>query len=614
MTSSILIVLVMLVRRLCFDRLPKTIFFWAWVILSVSLVIPIFTMLSLPVEYIIYKGAEKQVEIGVESYFSGYSYVGPGEEAVNSGSFEAFIRFLPASAVGLLYGVWIIGVAVSAIRLIKSNLAMTGSLKKYLIEADPRVKAWVEANGPKLRRPSVYVLKKLKSPFTYGVLRPRIIISEEDQKLPDSQLSCLLLHEMTHIKRLDVLTKYILAAAMCIHWYNPLVRWAYKVSMQDIEYSCDEAVLRKLPSMKKTYAELLVTKLEQSCNQAVARFSDCLVASRVASIVNGKRLSRRSFTVCLVMVLLFAFAAISISLWLNTFSFPEKRIAVESEIEKWSPAYSEQLKDFSSFGYKLTGDELTGLSKRDFEAWEYSACNADEDSPMLEYSKAQMLCVDGRTVICDDTGKPFKLTFGTNDSLFVRVLVDRENSSDARLKVSLLFPESGETVCLLRGYTVDDSGMSGASYNCEESAEFYLVLESEGPVYVKMVELNSFFRAATVYVGEGDIFSHGISPYETLECCIELEAGTSIKTKGKLDISDMVNSSWSINLILLHEKGKDVKDIPVDYVFGRDGSAEGEFVAPVTGSYKLTFTYQLALPYEIHSFDVYWEDSELSLI
>ena len=103
-------------------------------------------------------------------------------------------------------------------------------------------------------------------------------------------------------------------------------------------------------------------------------------------------------------------------LGLNTFSFPEKRIAVESEIEKWSPAYSEQLKDFSSFGYKLTGDELKGLSKRDFEAWEYSACNADEDSPMLEYSKAQMLCVDGRTVIpvryaAEILGYDFELTY-----------------------------------------------------------------------------------------------------------------------------------------------------------------------------------------------------------
>ena len=38
-----------------------------------------------------------------------------------------------------------------------------------------------------------------------------------------SRLAFVLTHEMAHIRRFDALSKLLLAAAACLHWFNPLV-------------------------------------------------------------------------------------------------------------------------------------------------------------------------------------------------------------------------------------------------------------------------------------------------------------------------------------------------------------------------------------------------------
>ncbi len=81
------------------------------------------------------------------------------------------------------------------------------------------------------------------SPFVLGLFRPRIYLPSD---LPECEREYILLHEKTHIRRLDHVVKILAFAALCIHWFNPLVWLAFYLSGQDMEMSCDEAVVRKL--------------------------------------------------------------------------------------------------------------------------------------------------------------------------------------------------------------------------------------------------------------------------------------------------------------------------------------------------------------------------------
>ncbi len=80
--------------------------------------------------------------------------------------------------------------------------------------------------------------------LTYGVLRPVVLIPKQTDWTDETRLKVILTHEFVHIRRFDTLTKLLLAAALCIHWFNPFVWVMYVLANRDIELSCDETVVR----------------------------------------------------------------------------------------------------------------------------------------------------------------------------------------------------------------------------------------------------------------------------------------------------------------------------------------------------------------------------------
>lgn len=76
-----------------------------------------------------------------------------------------------------------------------------------------------------------------------GILSPRIYLpgglSEKEQEY-------IILHEKLHIRRLDHVVKPAAFAALCVHWFNPLVWIAFIFFCKDMEMSCDEAVIKRM--------------------------------------------------------------------------------------------------------------------------------------------------------------------------------------------------------------------------------------------------------------------------------------------------------------------------------------------------------------------------------
>lgn len=102
----------------------------------------------------------------------------------------------------------------------------------------------------------VYLSDQIDTAFVYGWICPRIyvpaVFSEEMRKYA-------ILHEQIHIAGRDPVWKILAYLARCIHWMNPLVWLAFRLSEQDMEMSCDEAVLSRLPREKHAdYAESLL--------------------------------------------------------------------------------------------------------------------------------------------------------------------------------------------------------------------------------------------------------------------------------------------------------------------------------------------------------------------
>ena len=100
---------------------------------------------------------------------------------------------------------------------------------------------------------------RISSPLTFGVLRPVILVPKKTDWTDETALRYVLEHEFVHIQRFDVLSKLLLIAAVCVHWFNPLVWVMYVLANRDLELSCDETVLRRFGGdIRAAYARVLI--------------------------------------------------------------------------------------------------------------------------------------------------------------------------------------------------------------------------------------------------------------------------------------------------------------------------------------------------------------------
>jgi len=201
------------------------------------------------------------------------------------------------SQVWLIFGsyVWIIGIAVLMFYSILSIVLLKRQLKGAMIFED-----------------NIFEVRNLKTPFVLGFFRPKIYIPSG---LAPEERSYIILHEQTHIKRLDHVVKFLAFLILCIHWFNPLVWLAFIMMSSDMEMSCDEKVLQKMGSdIKKAYSNSLLSLAmdKRVFNGSSLAFGEGNVKKRIKNVLNYKKPSLW-ITVSAVIVLI----AVSIGLMAN---------------------------------------------------------------------------------------------------------------------------------------------------------------------------------------------------------------------------------------------------------------------------------------------------------
>jgi TonB family protein len=82
-------------------------------------------------------------------------------------------------------------------------------------------------------------------PMAWGLLRPLALLPESSRDWPEGRLRTVLLHELTHVKRHDLLAQTLAQAVCCLFWFHPLVWLATRELRKERERACDDAVLNR---------------------------------------------------------------------------------------------------------------------------------------------------------------------------------------------------------------------------------------------------------------------------------------------------------------------------------------------------------------------------------
>lgn len=206
----------------------------------------------------------------------------------------------PVTVEKVLLILWICGMVVTGLVLIVANLHFSAKLRR----SRQRV---VIKNCPL----PVYVSNCVETPCLYGPLLPKIYLTAA---LDGQHLDHVLTHELTHWRHGDHCWSFLRCMCLVLHWYNPLVWLAARVSRQDAELACDEAVIRQLGEEQRTaYGATLI---RMSC---IKRDATGLLIGATTMLTTKKSLKERitmiarkpkTALVTLICVLLIAAVAV----------------------------------------------------------------------------------------------------------------------------------------------------------------------------------------------------------------------------------------------------------------------------------------------------------------
>lgn len=300
--GTVIILLIVVLRAVLINRLPKKTFLILWWIALIRLLVP-FSIKSVTSIYSLLQSIYSDINPVRTAQTTTFLPIHGNMPEIANGLSEAMVQ--RTESISILSVIWLAGLLLCfgffAVSYIKCYREFRFSLP---VENDI-LEAWKEKH-PLKRSLSIRQTETIAAPLSYGVIRPVILMPKNTEWKNIYQLRYVLEHEYVHIRRLDMLTKLIMIAAVCSHWFNPLVWVMYILFNRDLELSCDETVVRRFGmDIKSVYATALISMEEKKsgltplCNS----FSKNAIEERIRAIMKIKKTSKFAVIISAVLVI-----------------------------------------------------------------------------------------------------------------------------------------------------------------------------------------------------------------------------------------------------------------------------------------------------------------------
>ncbi|MDR3289333.1 MAG: M56 family metallopeptidase, partial [Peptococcaceae bacterium] len=310
LSAALIIVVAVIVRALAMYKLPKKTFLALWGVALCRLLIPF----SIPAKTSVF-GLIAYIRAQIAgSSAASVSHILPESAVAPAAVIPPVTVVEPAMTVVspdavLSWGsplllVWLAGTALLGLYFAYLYLKCRREFAASLPAQHAFIPPWQESH-PLKRAYSIRVSDRITVPLTYGVFRPVILLPKGLEASDEKQLSYILSHELVHIRRFDALTKLVATAALCVHWFNPLVWVMYILLNRDLEISCDEKVVREWDEAPKSeYALMLVSMAAKkgALSPLYSGFSKYAIEERINAIMKNKQISMIGVVLAVLLV------------------------------------------------------------------------------------------------------------------------------------------------------------------------------------------------------------------------------------------------------------------------------------------------------------------------
>lgn len=593
--GAVMILVVILIRALLIDKLPKRTFIILWMIVIARLLIPIeiaskTSVYNLRPEIMTSPSTlseTKEVTTVVEETEVNYEVpIVEGRsltDQIESVQIEEPVKTFKLNA----NHIWFIGAVLLSIYFARTYSKSKKILNTSIPCDDERIINYVKSNSD--RNVDIRWLDRINTAITYGIFKPIIVLPKRLEYADDETIEKILLHEHYHIDSYDSIKKLLMMVTLIVHWFNPLVWIMYIIFNRDMELYCDERVLIHLGRDERAdYAYTLIEQADRDNTFSLSSgFSKNALEERVRSVMKYKKST--VITIGLAVVIL-----IGVVIFFATSKKDDKIKGFYASPLQILTEYNE---DKSEFEFEIQNYDTVKDDKAERNPIYYIALNSDQDLRLTytfqnsEESTVTLLNSLGQEVDIanseeDSNFKIIQLTKGLNifyveskSKLGKIVLNGQIDDADSIVYISERDPEQRNRMVMesfdpslyANADLKYDSDKNVLYYNGKRVKKFYDVFREKEKNLIPGVGTTINIIDYIDY--EGEVYLYAARDYfnideKGIDEFIELRT-----VKGEAEYRGMIQNIQKESRSI----GRDENALTFDSIMDKDGASDGEF-------------------------------------
>lgn len=305
-----------------------------------------------------------------------------------------------------------------------------------------------------VKRPvELYANSLISSPLLFGFFHPCIVLPETD--LPETELRYIIRHELIHYRRGDMIYKWLVQAAICLHWFNPLVYRMEREISRACELACDEAVMRGLDAgARRAYGDTLLHTMgmgggyRNSLASLTLNEGAELLKERLGAIMSYQKISKKVRWCSAFLAAWFAAGAAAVGAYASPALSPAIAPVVKGDGDAafrytlggyYEPAalagqyyQNGEIAGYVAVFSMLTQEEQSALLQKAYEGEEKAAMEEELDEQRYEEYRAYGITRQGEAFYYQ--GQMVKILLDIRqDSSFVTLEQNPEGAVDIRI-------------------------------------------------------------------------------------------------------------------------------------------------------------------------------------
>ena len=297
--QSTLLVGVVAMIAILLRRSSPVVRYWLWQIVAIKLLLRPFWSVAIPMPSFFETEHETETitlnepaipVIPVDDFPPEETDAGPAVNLITDALPAASVTppwYLNITWQSWLLWAWMIVVLVQIIRVVWLRIRLAGLLRTA-VPATGELATLMQDSVKLLglqRVPQVVLTEIECSPFVCGIVRPVIVLPKSlTSSFDPKRMQQVLLHELAHVKRLDLLWGWIPEIARIIYFFHPFVHWvSYRIRLER-ELSCDQLAMAHSGQDAADYADTLVQVVSHTSEPAMLKTAAATSAGLIEDV------------------------------------------------------------------------------------------------------------------------------------------------------------------------------------------------------------------------------------------------------------------------------------------------------------------------------------------